>query len=113
MSDTNKDRLLSDLLCQIAKADAHLTAPDEFARRVMAAWDTRDAQPPSARRWPIADGRWTAGPYRGSTRDRPKGAENDCVGGATAHRGDPGGEEIATRIGCEPRDRTPAGRATQ
>src|SRR5258705_8492120 len=71
MSDTNEDRLLSDLLCQIAKADAHLTAPDEFARRVMAAWDTRDAQPPSARRWPIADGRWTMADRRSPIADYP------------------------------------------
>jgi hypothetical protein len=55
MSDTNEERLLSDLLRAIARDDAALEASGELEGRVMAAWSARGVQPPGA-----ADHPWAA-----------------------------------------------------
>jgi hypothetical protein len=52
MPDTNEERLLGELLADIAQADADLAAPDGLRARVMAQWDARNAQPAVSRRSP-------------------------------------------------------------
>ena len=44
MPDTNEERLLSELLRDIANADAGLAGSGELERRVMAEWDARESQ---------------------------------------------------------------------
>ena len=43
MSDANEERLLSDLLRDIADADARVDAPDDLEPRVMERYDARSA----------------------------------------------------------------------
>jgi hypothetical protein len=39
MSDTNEERLLTDLLREVAEADANLLAPADLEQRVLSRWD--------------------------------------------------------------------------
>jgi hypothetical protein len=59
MPDTNEERLLTDLLRDIANADSGLAGSAELERRVIAAWDTRDTHPSGSGPWTVDAGRWT------------------------------------------------------
>ena len=39
MSDTNQERMLADLLREIAEADAHLVAPTDLEQRALSRWE--------------------------------------------------------------------------
>jgi hypothetical protein len=48
MSDTNEERLLTDLLREVAEADGTLLAPSDLEQRVLSRWD-RSSRPTSTR----------------------------------------------------------------